>query len=559
MTSIMRLPHVPTSRSIVFHALFALFVVFPEAGWAQRLEVGDVDESYLRILQISGLANLDTSFLIRPLALRSVVESVADTTEHPWKDRWTVSFRGVGTEDTPVFWHDPKSSFLVNSAFPIARNDGALTPGRGLTAALKLGATFRSGPLTVSIRPLLAFAQNSEFRLAPVEVSGQPEYAYPWRRIDLPQRFGPDSYWMLDPGQSEIRLDLAGVSTSVGTTNLWWGPGTRNAILMSNNAAGIPHFSVATKKPVGIGIGTVEAQWIFGRLQQSDWFDPAIEDPGRYVGGATVAFSPDFWGLQGLSVGVARVFYARVPEGGIPLGEFFLFFQTPFKPSLATPENPTGEDRRDQLFSLFARWVLPNSGFEVYGEWAQNDHNGSIRDYIAHLEHAQAYTLGLQKATSLAGGEILTFRGELTHLENNSDTGLRIGPTYYAHHLIARGYTQKGEVVGATVGPGGNSLFLGAEVHARWGRASTFVERSVRDKDRLLSKALANPDEFGFKNIDASVAAGGTLTLFRRNWEIEGGVSYTVNQNRYFVQKSDHSNWQVEASLRWRGGWSGSH
>ena len=139
----------------------------------------------------------------------------------------------------------------------------------------------------------------------------------------------------------------------VGTESLWWGPGINNAILMSNNAGGFSHVFLGTGRPVETPLGILEAQWIFGRLQLSEWFDTTFVDPGRYITGAVVAFSPK--GLDGLTVGAARVFSALVPEGGIAAGEVLLMFQRVLKNSLRTPDNRRGNDARDQLFSTFFR------------------------------------------------------------------------------------------------------------------------------------------------------------------------------------------------------------
>jgi len=526
----------------------------PHTTLGQRLPVGDPEEAYLRVLQVSGLTYIGGSFLLRPLGADAAFRNLTDTTDHPWSSRFGAWDPPSGKANVRLVTHDPSLRAVYNSGFPENDNIGALTPGRGFTFAFKSGATLRAGPLTVTARPLVAFAQNVEFPLATVEVPGQPKYAYPWRLMDLPQRFGPDPFWTLDPGQSEVRLDLRGVSASFGTTNLWWGPGVRNGIIVSNNAAGFPHASLATHHPVDLGIGSLEAQWIWGRLQQSDWFDDSYDDPGRFVTGATVTFSPRGLGLDGLSLGVARMFYALVPDDGVGVGEYFLIFQTPEKQALVTPDNPTGDDERDQLFSAFARWVLPGSGFEAYLEWARNDHGADVRDLFLQAEHAQAYSLGFQKATLLDGDRILSFRGELTHLERPTSQLLRDTPTFYAHHLVRQGYTQKGQVVGAFVGPGGDAQFVGADLYAPWGRASIYLQRWVHDQDALIDRAVGNSD-WGHWRTDVSGTAGGSLMVFLGQLDVEGRMSLTRNFNRHFVHRSDKHNFRADVSVRWRVGW----
>ena len=545
--------HRLATLAATFVSLALATVAFPHATLGQRLPVGDPDEAYLRVLQVSGRTRMESSFLLRPLAIDQAFRNLADTTNHPWRLHVGAPVPPSDTSKVRLVTHDPRVRTIYTSAFPENDNRGALTPGRGFTGAVDGGATLRAGPLTVTARPLVAFTQNVEFPLAPVEVAGQPEYAYPWRRMDLPQRFGPDPFWTFDPGQSEVRLDVRWVSASFGTTNLWWGPGIRNAIILSNNAAGFPHASLATNHPVNLGVGSLEAQWIWGRLQRSDWFDDSYDDPGRFVTGATVTFSPRGLGLEGLSVGVARMFYALVPEDGVGAGEYFLVFQSPVKRALVTPDNPTGDDERDQLFSAFARWVLPESGFEAYVEWARNDHGEHLRDYFLQAEHSQAYSLGFQKATLLSRDRILSFRGELTHLERSTSQQLRPKATIYAHTRVPEGYTQKGQVLGAFVGPAGDAQFVGADLYAPWGRASAYLQRWVHDQDAYIDRAAGRSD-WGYWRVDVSGTAGASIMLFLGQLDVGGGMSFTRDFNRHFAYRSDKDNFRADVSVRWRLG-----
>ena len=50
---------------------------------------------------------------------------------------------------------------------------------------------------------------------------------------------------------------------------MWWGPGTRNSLIMSNNAPGFLHFTLNTKKPIETFIGSFEGQIISGKLEGS--------------------------------------------------------------------------------------------------------------------------------------------------------------------------------------------------------------------------------------------------------------------------------------------------
>ncbi len=511
---------------------------------AQSLPVGEPHEDYLRILQILGQADAG-SFTIRPLTSEGALILGAS---HPWSARLQPASPGSSSA-VSLTLIEPRLRAFANSRFPFGQNDGALWQGKGLTSALDLGATARWSGLTVTLNPTLLYTQNRSFELAPVTVLGMPEYAYAWRKIDMPQRFGPEPFWAIDPGQSEIRLEGRGAALGVSTANLWWGPAIRNAIIMSNNAAGFPHAFLGTDGQIDTGIGGFEARWIWGRLGQSDWFDPALADTDRFVTGIVATYAPSF--LDGLSLGLTRVFYAWVPDGGLAFGDYFAVLQGLRKKALVSPQNPTGDDEHDQLLSLFGRWVLPESGFEVYWEWARNDHSWELRDFLLEPEHSQAYTLGLQRASELSGDRILALRAELTHLEADPTFQVRGRGTYYAHGIVTQGYTQKGQIIGAGIGPGGDSQHLGADLYAPWGRAGVYVERQVHDNDAYYDWALANGQGYCCHNVSFNL--GTQALVFLDDFDLGGGFIVTREFNRYFFGK-DLWNLNLSLSARWRRG-----
>ena len=519
-------------------------LLLPAVGSAQSVPLEHPLSDYLRLLQISGRLE-GPSFTVRPLSGSHALVPPASG-PHPWAGRYDEWL--APAEDGPRASLEAAGLRLYqNSSFPTGQNDGAVWQGKGWTAAMDVGAFARWSALTLTLRPTLIYNQNADFELAPVGPSGMPVYAYPWREIDLPQRFGPDPFWTLDPGQSEIRVDAFGVSVAFGTSSLWWGPGIRNAIVMSNNAPGFPHGSIGTDGPRDIGIGELEVQWIWGDLDTSEWFDPAFDATDRFITGIVASYSPSF--LSGLTVGATRVFYAWEPEGGVSAGDYFLVFQSVRKEAFATPLNPTGDDEHDQMLSIFARWAVPAGGFEAYAEWARNDHSWNLRDFMLQPEHSQAYTLGLQKAVDLSGNRLLALRGELTRLERSATLQTRASPTYYAHHIVVQGYTNRGQVIGAGAGPGGNAQHLGADLYAPWGRAGLHVQRNAWDNDAYYVWAEANEPNFPENHISLQVGTHGLV--FVDDLELGAGLALTRDLNRYFYWR-DLWNLNVSVSARWR-------
>jgi hypothetical protein len=518
----------------------ALGVALPCA--AQTVELDDPRLDYLRLLQISG-APVPGSLTVLPAALEPAPGS--ELFAGPW------SARG-GTEEEPSEGAvagrlGARLRLFSNSRHPTGQNDGVVWQGKGWTTALDFGGAVVWRGLSVSVRPTLVYTQNAAFPLAPVAVSGQPEWAYPWRRVDLPQRFGAESFWRLDAGQSEVAAGWKGARLGFGTRNLWWGPARKNAIVMSNNAGGFPHGFLGTDGPVVTGIGSFEAQWIWGRLSQSDWFDPTVTPTDRFLTGLVASYAPSF--LDGLTVGATRVFYGLVPAGGVPLGDYFMVLRGVRKSGLVTPENPTGDDEEDQMLSLFWRWVASGNGFEVYGEWARNDHSWDLTDFVLEPEHTQAYVLGLQKAVRLRNERLLALWVEFTHLERTRTQEVRATPVYYTHYIVTQGYTHRGQVIGAGVGPGGNAQQMGVDLYAPWGRGGLFVQRDVHDNDAYYTYAAAN----GLDHCchDVSLRVGGHGLYFVGPFDLSGGLTMTREFNRYF-QDDEVWNLNISLSARWR-------
>ena len=78
-------------------------------------------------------------------------------------------------------------------------------------------------------------------------------FSSPWhygQSMDLPWRHGDRSFGDVTWGQSSIAADIGPLSIGASTENEWWGPGVRNALILSNNAAGFPKIFLRTARPI---------------------------------------------------------------------------------------------------------------------------------------------------------------------------------------------------------------------------------------------------------------------------------------------------------------------
>ena len=516
----------------------------------QRVPVGDPLEDYIRLLQVAGRADL-APLSIRPLSRDRVLRSIDAEQTHPWQNRYSTA-----RDEPQGVWYrfpDPKARAYWNSDHPVMRADGAVWQGKGGTLQLAAGATLGYGPVTASFYPSFIVTQNREFEIVDVPSGFNiSPFGDPWYggAIDRPQRFGADGYSTFDLGQSSVRLDYGVLALGGGTENLWWGPAVRNGIVMSNSAPGFPHAFLGTSGPANIAIGKVQAQWIWGRLAESDYFDDDPDNDGRYVTGLVFDFEPA--PIPGLYLGGSRLFYQLLPPGGLDFSDLFLVFQGVTKDSQSTPQNPTGNDERDQLISLFGRWVFPESGFEAYVEWARNDHARDLRDFVLQPAHSQAYTVGFQKVFELASPKLLRVHGEATHLELSKTLLDRPNPTYYVHGIVRQGYTHRGQVVGASIGPGGNSQYLGIDLFANWGKVGGFFLREDHDLDAYYR--LRQQGALGVRQNDVEMTLGVTARVFFPAVDLSGTLAWGRELNRYFVSRNDVTNLHLDVGLRWRWG-----
>ncbi|HEX7241888.1 MAG TPA: capsule assembly Wzi family protein, partial [Longimicrobiaceae bacterium] len=314
-----------------------------------------------------------------------------------------------------------------------------------------------------------------------------------------------------NPGQSSLTVEAGPVVVGVATENQWWGPGIRNALVMSNNAGGIPHAFLRTRAPLRTRVGTFEGRLMAGALTESVFFDTLSGNDFRSLSGLALTYTP-VW-VPGLTAGFSRVVYAGVDgTGDLPGHALDVFGRVPEPEMTLTVHGDTvWFERPDQMLSLFARWVFPRDRLEVYAEWARRTPPASFRDWLAAPNHGQAYTLGSQWATPVRG-DLLRFQAELSYLEQSTTFRQRRQDMYYASRSVRQGYTQRGQVVGAAIGPGASSQWVAGDWLARGWQAGVFAGRVRWENDayyRVRTERFGRTGyDVGFLGHDVSVLGG---------------------------------------------------
>ncbi len=460
------------------------------AGARGGIVAGTELDSYLRYLQTLGRVPL-MPWSLRTFSAPEVDSLTKVSGTHPWAQSWLFQ-KSVGARHFAVL--PVTAAVRYNSAFPLGSNDGPIWAGRGATTSLQGGVALAWGPLSAVLDPIVFRAENRPFTLQPNGHSGTASFAdgdFP-TLVDRPQRFGNGAYSKFDLGESTVRLDLFGVSAGISTANQWWGPATVFPVILGNNAPGVPQVFLGTERPTNIGVGRVQARVVYGIERQSD-FSPVVgpdtfvngdlSGRKRFMSGLVVTFTPA--PVPGLELGGARYFH-QAWFGSVGSREL----RTPFEGFLKTsiPQGPAipGIDNRDvlknQLASVFGRWVLPHSGFELYAEYGHEDHNYDARDFAEEPDHSRIAMAGLRKVFPRGDGTFSALRAEFIDgsaptLLRHRDEGL-----IYVHYPFKQGHTQDGQLLGAEIGVGSPSgQSLGWETFSPSGRTTWYVQRIVQD------------------------------------------------------------------------------
>ncbi|HEX6588871.1 MAG TPA: hypothetical protein VF039_07610 [Longimicrobiales bacterium] len=428
-----------------------------------------------------------------------------------------------------------------NSGYAEDRNNGMVWAGRGLSTSVAFGAAMRWGPLTAAFVPEVAWQQNRDFEIVPREIAGFSPYIHAhYRDIDLPQRFGPDPYASFDPfGQSFVRVDAYGVSAGWSHEPFRIGPALRNPLLMSGSAGGFHHYFIGTDRPLDLWIARLELELAVGHTSESEWFDDDDANDRSEFAMWSVGLAPRW--LHGLTIGVTRVYHYRTQNpddvswfgSANHLRQFFL-------PSRA---NLGG----NQLASAYARWILPEAGVEIWGEWGRDDTFADwTNDFLPEPDHSQAYTLGFQKVTRV-GRDAVRVQAELTALQENDDrTPKRAGQNWYRHHEVIQGYTHEGQMLGAGIGPGADAQFVAVDYLRDTWLAGAFVER-VRRNDASAAAVRERLTLDGDR--DVALTGGVRAQAFLGAFSLGGTFSWTRRLARDFLD--DESNVQLVTELTW--------
>lgn len=482
---------------------------------AQSFQIGGLEDQSLRLMQLQGKLGTEYSFSSRPY---SSGDSLTYTSIHHWLDgKWEESSWKKQDKKNKF---QPSYSLLpvvlktqFNSHHPFGWNDGAMIPAKGFQTMLSAGVYAKAGPLTIQLQPELVFAANPNFEIG--NAYGANTYG---------------NYKKIFPGQSSIRLNIGNFSAGASTENIWWGPGTQSALLMSNNAPGFFHMTFNSIRPVKTAIGSFEWQLIGGKLLQDSMLLSQVTDMRTanvpfpqsgdwlYLNGLSITWQPKW--IKGLSLGVNRVFQLysqdlRLPPVNI-LDDYLPVFGTLFKKSISSTDD---NKKREQIVSLNLRWVFPIYHFEFYTEYGRTDHSYNLRDFLMTPIHASTYVFGIKKMVPLQENKFLMIESEVTHMQESADRLVRPSGNWYEHYQVTAGYTNQYQILGAGSGFGNNVQSLLLSYHHKWTKLGVKMEiiqnNPIKSIYKWTDKHLGLQGRIKHKNILLNLDAG---FVFSKNY-----------------------------------------
>lgn len=552
------------SLSRYIATLIALLVLAGTVSAQEALK--SAEEDYYDFLSLQGLAN-------RPaLNYRTLsdgqwqLEGAATEGNHVWAANNLGTTFTLWQDSTPaenwfahglsqgvtlkIYGPDWYNSF--NTAAPYGQNDGALWQGKGYNTSLTAGIRFESYGFELTLKPQLSFSQNLGFDLMPSNTDSPYGYFWGYGKnvgVDAPQRFGDKPFFVYDWGDSEVRWTWHSFTVGFGTQAIWLGPASMNPILHSNNAPSYPKVDIGLRRqPVvlpwlGWYIGDIEARIWTGRLTESDYFDNDDSNNHNMIHGLALAYAPSF--VPGLTLFANRVCLVKWDWANMK-------YIWPLAENTHVGEQGAGED---QKMSFGFDWVFPQVGFEVYGEVGKDDYS-SIRVYPLRTI---VYTLGLKKTFTIY--EKWQLYGQLNLEVNNNemshDFQFQWPYSFYYHHQITQGYTDRGQWLANAFSPGGNSQVLDFTVYYPKGKTRLSLKRTNPDNNYIYQHSIGTENTPEITEVNGQYKTLISVGLFSQYYitpslSIHGGFEYVEFRHYFYWNDSSiHNNVLIQLGAKY--------
>ena len=471
----------------------SLLICNSVAGYAQSTSfLADGADDFIRRSQLLGKVSIQLSLTNRSfISNYQMMDSLL-----PWK-----KISVIKTKSSLNIQYLPLTiTGQVNSHHAYGWNDAGMIPASGLQTLVSGGIYASVGHFSIQIKPEMVYAENPDFETFPHEhYDVFWQHYYQWlNKSDIPEKFGDGVYKKILSGQSSIRFNSGAISFGVSTESLWWGPGTRNALVMSNNAPGFLHATINSIKPIQTKIGSFEGQIIGGKLSSSGILPPdrnrynannqllyiPKHEESRYIAGMVFSWQPKW--VKGLFIGFTKASYLY--QSNISGIADIL----PLEGIIQSKTESNGQ--KASLGSLFVRYVMPEENAELYLELGRSDKSPSLINLATDIGYPRAYVAGFNKLFATKGSAYIQFSSEFTQMQLPTAELIQTASSWYTHPYVRQGYTNEGQVLGAGIGPGSNSQMIDISWVKGFSKLGLLFERVVHNNDFYYNAFVVTND-----------------------------------------------------------------
>lgn len=457
-----------------------------------------------------------------------------------------------------------------NSTYANGINDGAPWQGRGFNGRFEAGLHYSNSWLSIDLLPEFWIAQNSDFdTIETPNSSGWGDY---WKEFDNLQRYGNESYYEIDFGQSHIEAKYKDFfELSISTRSFSYSSAKYNPILVSKHSKAIPNLNFGSYDKLGSPIGNIEFKLTYGFMEESYFYDNESPDENAFLSSLTMGYEP--WFIPGLSLGINTLYYR--PLKNAELNDLFGPINIITSAVLSGGKKGatgaySGSDDTDQFASVMADWQAPGTNFHVYLEWARNDFNGGLETVIMTPEHTQGLTIGASQLLEYSIGDFL-ISVEFTELAQERDKVYRHSGSWYRHAWLEswhQGYVNNGQIVGAPIGPGSNSQTLEITYFRKRQKHSFIFNRTLYDNDYYynvyvpsvgLDNSKEDDPDANFQNSDLyahrwKMSLMLNSTIYFNNFDLYAGAEVAHYYNFNYIPDNDKWNFYGQLGIRYYPG-----
>ena len=394
-----------------------------------------------------------------------------------------------------------------NSLLPISFNDGNIYPARGWQERYSIGLNLKLLIFDLNYQPEKITVQNltQEYYAGN---TGDGNFMFKYfgmvaNNIDNFRQFGFNRIEETTLGQSRVGIKFKYIASGISNENIWWGPGKRNSLVFTNNAAGFKHYYLKTVEPIKTYIGSFEFSGVVGRLDTTRYTEIDQELLNacrpckvfknldeREVDGITINYQPKWIPNFYIGYAYSRQFYRNAKD---EIGETVNFF------SKNLPKQEIG--------SIFFRFALPEDHAEFYGEMGlPNEAPWPWKFFKERMR--PAFVFGATKLVPLKlFDSYLSLNVEFTQLQlmNPKDILYEGYPyaggkpnSWYLSTIVKQGYSNNGQLMGSSIGPGSNNQSISLSWNKGYNKIGLFVERTVFNNDFYYSVYYNPYSSYGY-------------------------------------------------------------